>query len=309
MAGHAAVAAEQGAVGVGADDGEGFELRGVERGDSSLVLEESNGLERGLQGKLAVGVAADDPGGHGRIDVGIVEEAELEFPEQHRRDEIVELLFLEGALLHEADEVEVAIRIGQLDVDPGLDGKAAGFFFVLRDEVPVGVGAVGQFPDRVIIGDDEALEFPFLAKDFAQEPFAGVRGHAVDLVVRGHYADGAGLRDHVAERVEERLAQHPFGDVDRGAVLAGFGRAVGGEVLEGGDEARLVLESGVALETLHGGDAEAGVEVGILAVSLLDAAPARVAGDIDDGSERLMGAAGSGFRAQPWRTAPRPARD
>ena len=91
-------------------------------------------------------VAADDALGLVGIDVGIVEQSELELPEEHRRDQIVELRFLEHALLHQLDEMQVAVRLGQLDVHAGLHGERAGFLLVLRDEVAVRVGAVARAP-------------------------------------------------------------------------------------------------------------------------------------------------------------------
>ena len=68
-----------------------------------------------------------------------------------------------------------------------------------------------------------------------------------------------------------------------------------GEVLHGGDDMPFATEGGVALEAPDGGHAELGDEVGIFAEGLLDAAPARLAGDVDDGGEGLMGAAQTGF--------------
>ena len=57
------------------------------------------------------------------------------------------------------------------------------------------------------------------------------------------------------------------------------------EVLERGHDALLVLEGGVALKAKDRRNAQPRVEVGILAVGLLDAAPADVAGDVDHGRE------------------------
>ena len=187
------------------------------------------------------------------------------------------MLFLEHALADEFDEVQVAVRLRQFDVHARLDGQPARFLLVFRHKMAVRVRPVAEFPDRVVIRDHESLEAPFLPQHVAQQPFAGVRRDAVNLVVAGHHADGAGLAEHVAEGMQERLAQHALGDVRRRAVLAGLRLAVGGEVLERGHHAPLVLERGVALEAAHGGDAELRVQIGILAVGFLHAAPARIA--------------------------------
>ena len=73
--------------------------------------------------------------------------------------------------------------------------------------------------------------------------------------------------------------------------MPALGLAVRGEVLERRHDARLVVERRVALKAAHGGDAHARDEVGIFAERLLDAAPARIARDVDDRRQRLVRAA------------------
>ena len=46
----------------------------------------------------------------------------------------------------------------------------------------------------------------------------------------------------------------------------------------------------------NGGDAELGDKIGVFAKRLLDAAPARIAGDVDHRPQRLMNAAGARLR-------------
>ncbi len=87
---------------------------------------------------------------------------------------------------------------------------------------------------RAVIGDHETLESHLLAQDVAQQPFVGVRGHAVDFVVRRHHADGLAFFDHFLEWVEEGFAQNTLGNVRRRAVHAGLGLAVSDEVFQRG---------------------------------------------------------------------------
>ena len=70
------------------------------------------------------------------------------------------------------------------------------------------------------------------------------------------------------------------------------------EVLERRDDARLVVERRVALKAAHGGDAHARDEIRIFAERLFDAAPSRIARDVDDRRQRLVRAA---RRAPPRR--------
>lgn len=95
--------------------------------------------------------------------------------------------------------VQVAVRFGKFNVYAGTHRQQAGFRFVFGDEMAVRVGTAAQFPDRVVIGDDEAFEAPFPAEHIAQQPFAGVRRHAVNFIVRRHHTDGTGLLDRFFE--------------------------------------------------------------------------------------------------------------
>ena len=90
---------------------------------------------------------------------------------------------------------------------PGAHGERARFLRVVRDEVAVRVGAIVQLADRVVVGDDEAVEAPFAAQHVAQQPAVGVRRHAVDFVVRRHDADRARLVDRRLERCERNVSR------------------------------------------------------------------------------------------------------
>src|SRR5262249_54556872 len=114
-------------------------------------------------------------------------------------------------------------------------------------------------------------------------------------VVAGH--DGLRVRFHdgvapVGEPVFEEVALVD----DGGEVLAAGFNVIDGEVLDGGG----VLEAAdvVALVAAPVGDGHAAGEVGIFAEDLLDAAPAGVAADVDDGrteDEAVGGARTFGF--------------
>jgi hypothetical protein len=70
------------------------------------------------------------------------------------------------------------------------------------------------------------------------------------------------------------------------------------EVLQGGENMFLVAEIAVALEAAHGGDAEARDQVGVLAVGLFHAAPARLTGHVDDRGEGVVRAADTGLECR-----------
>src|SRR6185369_17610076 len=118
-----------------------------------------------------------------------------------------------------------------------------------------------------------------------------VRGYAIDLVVRGHHRLRVAAFHGSAERRKEHLAQNAFRDVGRPDVAAALGLAVSGHVLERREHAIFSERQRTSLKTAHGCDTELADQVGIFAVSLLEAAPARVTSDVDDGSEYQLHAA------------------
>jgi hypothetical protein len=104
-----------------------------------------------------------------------------------------------------------------------------------------------------------------------------VHRHAVDLVVGGHVGARAALDDTHPEGDGVVLAEESFVEVGRGmgaAVLV----AVGEEVFE--QRGRLPVLRVVALQAFDEGDRERAVEVGVFAVALLRASPARVAAEV-----------------------------
>ena len=106
---------------------------------------------------------------------------------------------------------------------------------------------------------------------------------AVDVAVGRHHAREPGDADGRLERQQLLVAHLARADVDRRLVEPALGEPVADEVLAGRDDPGGDV---VALHPADVGDAELGREVGVLAVRLLDAAPARVAGGVEDRRER-----------------------
>ena len=154
--------------------------------------------------------------------------------------------------------------------------------------MPVRVWPISKFPDREIIGDRISREAKFFAKHIPQEPFVRVGRHAIDLVVRRHHADSAGLLQRFFERIKECLAQHAHGNICRSAIHAGFRLPMSDEVLQCCNEMFLVAEPSVSLKPLHRRNPHPRDEERIFAVCLLHTSPARVPRNIDDRSERLV---------------------
>ena len=107
-----------------------------------------------------------------------------------------------------------------LDAHSGANREHAALALVVRDEVPVCVRTIAELPDRVVIGDREAVEPPLVAKHIAQEPPIRMRRNAVDFVVRRHDADGTRFPNRRLEGSEEDLTQLTHRHVRRCAVLS-----------------------------------------------------------------------------------------
>ena len=133
--------------------------------------------------------------------------------------------------------------------------------------------------DRAAVGDDEPLELPLVAKQrLEQELVFGAR-RAVDRVVRRHDGGRLALDDARLEVRQEVLAQHPLadGDVHLGPVAL---LVVDGVVLQRGGQ--LQVPGMVPLRALHVRHRHPRGQPGILAERLPDAAPPRIAADVDD---------------------------
>src|ERR1700675_1028749 len=91
--------------------------------------------------------------------------------------------FGDFAFLHLFDQRGISVREGELDVDAGVQRESRGGFLGADD-----VMNPDELGDAEIVGDEDAVETPLMAKNVDQEVFVAVRRDAVDFVVRGHDA-------------------------------------------------------------------------------------------------------------------------
>ena len=187
--------------------------------------------------------------------------------------------------------MQITIRIGEFDVHARLHRQFACLLFVFSDGMAVCVRTITQFPNRVIIRNDKALETPFLSQHIAQQPLVRVRRHAVNLVVARHHADGAGLLNRTFERRQKSFAQQTHRGVRRRAIHAGLRLAVRREMFERGDDALFVVKRSVALKSPRRCNSQLCDQIRVFAESFLDAPPTRVSRHVHHRRERLMRAA------------------
>src|SRR5690242_12964461 len=107
-----------------------------------------------------------------------------------------------------------------------------------------------------------------------------MRGHTVNLVIRGHHADRTGFANNVAKWVQERFAQHALRNISGRAVLSRLRLPVCGKMFQRRYDAFLVLERAIALESKDRSNSQSGVQIGILSIGFLDASPTWVARNV-----------------------------
>ena len=115
--------------------------------------------------------------------------------------------------------------------------------------------------------------------------------YAVDLIIGGHDVADVSFLNDITEGVKEDFAQRPLGDVGGGDVVTALGFPVAGHVLKGGEDFAFVPLVVVSLEAEDGLETDLGGEVGVFTEGFLDAAPAGIAGDVDDGRQDDVAAA------------------
>jgi len=177
-----------------------------------LVLHQDGALGRGRSGQGVVGVEVQHRrrlgGGAGAVD-------ELEHPG------------------HGGVE-DVLVQLAR--ADGGDDGGVADAKVGRHLQVQAGGKGGDSVVDRAPVGDDQAVEAPFVPENGGEQP--GVLGgvHAVDLVVGAHHRPWPRLGDRALEAGEVDLAKGPL--VDLGADPQPVGLlVVDGVVLEGGTHA------------------------------------------------------------------------
>ena len=226
-------------------------------------------------------------------EVVAVEVAHLEAGDEQAAQRVVEVALLDVAAAHGLGQM--AVLRATLHVGAGKDGLCRGFGAVLCGVVP----AWQEVADGTAVARDEALEAPFVAKDLLLIACLTAAGLAVDALVGTHHLGHLALLHQTLKG-----GQVGFPEVALGQAFYVEGVAVPlrpamyGEVLGTGQEFficrgfrffRAIRAGqptpvvGAALQTTYHGEAHLCREVGVFAVGLLAAAPARVTEYVDVG--------------------------
>ena len=220
----------------------------------------------------------------GRVDVRPLEEAEVELLAEHATHRAVDEHFGHRPRRHQCGKLPIAVERRQLDVETGRESLAGRVAPARRRPV-----RLLEQRDREVVRHDDAIEGELVAQQAGQDLGRAGAGQPVDRAVGVHDARETGIADRGRERLGEHLAQLARAELHGRVVHPAFGQAVGEEVLARADDA---AGERVGLEAAHVRRPEDAREVRILAVGLLDAAPARIARHVEHRRERLARAGG-----------------
>ncbi len=138
------------------------------------------------------------------------------------------------------------------DVQSGGNGFFCRFFSILCNTM------CDQFADRIKVGDNSALEIPFITQNAGKQVWAGTGRNAVENVKSGHYHFCSGLQRGAVGR-QIGFVENAAGHVHRIVFPSSFGRSIGGEMFDAGSYMIRLADVG-ALITADGGGAEHAVQ-------------------------------------------------
>ena len=265
---------------MGADDSQ---FGALFQGQGAIVLEQDDRLLGDLLaqgGFLRVGHGGADLV---HIHIRMLEQTVLELDGQDAADGFVQKGFVQFAAPDVIGQLAVGIADGDLGVEAALLGQQT-CFFISRSNVEV----VVHLHDAGTVAGQHPAELHGVAQQGAGDLFVGTDALAVDLAVVGHHARDVGFVGSRLKGGGEGLVQLPVVDAGDGTVQTSLTFGVAEKMLGDAGDALFVR----ALHPLDVMDAHLTDEVGILAVGLVGAAPAGVAGDVDDGAHGTVDAHG-----------------
>ena len=198
-----------------------------------------------------------------------VEHPQTEPRREHASQGCVHVLLLDQPLTHSLGQSQVgpfaAFQVGSRQQRPGRR-----LHFAAHELVPA-----PDVVDGPAVRHDVAAEAPLFAQDLLQQPATGATGLVQRAVVGAHHGLSLSPLHAQLERREVGFAQIVLVDNGVEAVSLRFRTAVHDVVLGGGHGFQVV--GILALETFDKGHGQRAGQVGILAVGLHPATPARVA--------------------------------
>src|SRR5713101_3957829 len=246
-----AVASQVQVRGIGANYGDALVFRFVQRQKIAFILQQNNRFVSGFERQSLMLRTVCDLFRVSWINVGIVEESGQKLFAQHVLGGPIDGGFGDAALFHLFDQVAKSVGARKLNIHARIKRH-------LRRVIIRGGNMMKgtKIGNREVVGDEYAIESPFVAENVGEQVPVAVRRDAVNLVVGGHHALRVCLFYARFERLQEIFANYPFRIVAGTDIGAAFRLAVNGEVFESRQHVRLVDEGSAALKSFHRGDSD-----------------------------------------------------
>ena len=260
-------------IGVRTDHGEGFQ---VSERQSSVVLEQSERLPGGLECDGAVRLGPKDLH-RTPLRIGMFKQSAFEFHAEQMSGSGIEILFGEDSAVESLEHSVRHIRqTAFVDIASGLDRPCGGLRRIRGETRTL------QQRDRAPVGDHKSPIPQLSPQQIGQQPAASGTRQSVQIVVCAH--DGSRPRaDRLPERTELTIVQFDHPQMRRRLIVSAFRTSVRDEMLQRRhDPARL--------QSAHHFRSELSGQERILGKILLDAGPARLAGDVQNRSVDRMNA-------------------
>jgi hypothetical protein len=257
---------------------------GVERKDA-VVAKKNHRPRRDLARRSAEFGRARRASLACEIGVRMIEQPGAKLETQDSSDGFVHGRERQLSLVHKAGATRHERSADHFHVHTGCQRKTCRICLVCRDAV------FDQLDDGRVVGHDEAIELPLVAKNLGESKRVGRCRYAIQIVERAHERADARITRGL-ERREVHAPQSSLGYVDAVVVTPRFGGAVRDPVLRAGDHSVEAAEI-VALESAYSGASHRGTKERIFAGPFRDASPTRIARDIDHRRERPLDAGGS----------------
>src|SRR5580765_3397477 len=213
--------------------------------------------------------------GASHVHVGMIKKAETDFHFEDGADGVVYLSLGDFTALSGGGKTpgKGGKPDGHLHVDAGVESTESGFLDILCEAV------FFEAFYGVRIADHKAGEFPLIAKDVLEKPAIAGGGDVVQIEVGAHGRADAGL-DGGVKGGEVHVVEKSFGKVGFVVVAAAYCGAVACEMLHASEDV-IGRADEIALKSTNLCGGHGGAEIGIFARAFHDAAPARIASNVE----------------------------
>src|SRR5579859_5101077 len=223
------------------------------------------------------------------VHVGMIKKAETDFRFEDGADGVIDLLAGDIPALNRGGKTfgKGGEPDGHFHVDARAEGVESSLVYILCEamffEALHGVG----------IADDKAVKFPLIAKNVMKKPPIAGGWDVVQIEVGAHGGANAGF-DGGVKGSEIHVVEESFGKVGFVVVAAPYGGTVARKMLHASEDVIRRADE-IALKTAHLRSSDCGSEIRIFAGAFDDAAPARIARDVQHRSKGPVDADGTSF--------------